>query len=64
VGDLLNDSDKPSNPERGENEPVSPEKLGHPIGTLIIVGLYGLFFALAWLGIYLFEFLPRGAPGP
>jgi len=40
------------------------EDLGHPRGTLAIVILYGVIFALAWLGLYLFEFLPRGAPTP
>jgi hypothetical protein len=60
----VNDSKKPSDAAPGDNEPPSAEELGHPIGTLIIVGLYGLFFALAWLGLYFFEFLPRGAPRP
>jgi hypothetical protein len=40
------------------------ENLGHPRGTLAIVILYGLLFALGWLGLYVFEFLPRGAPQP
>jgi hypothetical protein len=40
------------------------ESLGHPRGTLAIVILYGLLFALGWLGLYVFEFLPRGAPQP
>lgn len=39
-----------------------PEELGHPRGTLVIVALYGLLFALGWLGLYLFRFLERGAP--
>ena len=43
---------------------VSPEDLGHPRGTLAIVLLYGLVFAMIWLGLYFFEFLPRGAPHP
>jgi hypothetical protein len=41
-----------------------PEDLGHPRGTLAIVILYGLLFALGWLALYVFEFLPRGAPQP
>lgn len=64
MGAALKDSEERSSLERAESEPLSPEQLGHPLGTLIIVGLYGLFFALAWLGLYLFEFLPRGAPKP
>lgn len=38
--------------------------LGHPRGTLAIVILYALLFALGWVGLYVFEFLPRGAPQP
>lgn len=36
----------------------------HPIGTLVIVGLYGLTFALGWLAIYFFLFRARGAVTP
>lgn len=45
--------------ETGE---VRPEDLGHPRGTLAIVVLYGLLFALGWLALYLFKFLGQGAP--
>ena len=38
------------------------EDLGHPRGTLVIVIIFGLLFGLAWLGMYLFLFLERGAP--
>lgn len=39
--------------------------LGHyPKGTLAIVGVYGLLFALGWLAMYLFVFLPRGRVTP
>jgi len=41
---------------------VRPEDLGHPRGTLAIVILYGLLFALGWLALYLFQFLEQGAP--
>ncbi|UCC74502.1 MAG: hypothetical protein JSV86_08095 [Gemmatimonadota bacterium] len=34
---------------------------GHPKGTLAIVGVYGLLFALGWLILYFFVFVPRGA---
>jgi hypothetical protein len=40
------------------------EDLGHPRGTLAIVILYAVLFALGWIGLYVFEFLPRGAPQP
>lgn len=36
----------------------------HPIGTLVIIGLYGLLFALGWVAMYLFVFLPRGRVTP
>jgi hypothetical protein len=37
---------------------------GHPKGTLAIVGVYGLLFALGWLVLYFFVFVPRGALTP
>ncbi len=40
------------------------DDLGHPRGTLAIVALFGLLFALAWLAMYVFFFLERGAPRP
>lgn len=33
---------------------------GHPRGTLAIVVVYGLLFALGWLAIYFLVYLPRG----
>jgi hypothetical protein len=33
---------------------------GHPKGTLAIVGVYGLLFALGWLVLYFLVFVPRG----
>lgn len=36
----------------------------HPRGTLAIVGLYVLLFALGWLALYLFAFVPRGDVTP
>ena len=47
-----------------EPMPVRPEDVGHPRGTLVIVLLYALLFALTWLGLYVYEFLDRGAPRP
>lgn len=32
----------------------------HPRGTLAIVALYGVLFALGWLAMYFFIYLPRG----
>ncbi len=45
-----------------KGDPVRPEDLGHPRGTLAIVILFGVLFGLAWLALYLFRFLARGAP--
>jgi hypothetical protein len=39
-----------------------PPDLEHPRGTLAIVVVFGLLFALAWLCTYVFVFLGRGAP--
>ncbi len=36
----------------------------HPRGTLAIVGVYGLLFAIGWLVIYFLVFIPRGALTP
>jgi len=38
------------------------EDFGHPRGTLAIVLIYGLIFALSWGGLYVWQFLGRGAP--
>ncbi len=46
--------------------PVTPSSptTEHPRGTLLLVGLYGLVFAVAWFAIYLFVFLRRGGVTP
>lgn len=36
----------------------------HPIGTLVIVGLYGLLFVIGWLVVYFFVYLSRGHVTP
>jgi hypothetical protein len=41
---------------------IDPSALGHPRGTLAIVTIFGLLFALAWLAMFLITFLGRGAP--
>lgn len=39
-----------------------PSDLGrHPRGTLALVGLYGLLFAVGWLLMFVLVYLPRGA---
>jgi hypothetical protein len=44
--------------------PDVPGPAGHPKGTLAILSLYALLFALGFLALYFFEFLGRGAPHP
>lgn len=43
-----------------DDAPVDPETIGHPRGTLAIVLLYALLFAVGWVTLYAFTFLPRG----
>jgi hypothetical protein len=50
----------PSHTERTSDD-VSGA-LDHPRGTLAIVLIFGLLFALGWVGVYLFVFLQRGVP--
>jgi hypothetical protein len=56
---------EPSPSSGADTEPaVSPDDLGHPRGTLAIVILFGVLFALGWLAMYFYRFLPTGAPHP
>lgn len=45
---------------RGPSERLSQ----HPRGTLAIAGVYGLLYAVGWLAIYFFVYIPRGAVHP
>jgi hypothetical protein len=38
------------------------EDLGHPRGTLAIVFIFGLLFAVAWFATYFLVFVGRGTP--
>ena len=38
-----------------------PDAGQHPIGTLAIVGIYGLLFLVGWLAVYFFVYASRGA---
>jgi hypothetical protein len=40
----------------------SPPEFGHPRGTLALVILLGLFFAVGWLVMYFGAFVERGVP--
>lgn len=46
------------------HDPNARSQPRHPIGTLVIVGIYGLLFALGWLAVYLLIFRERGAVTP
>ena len=37
---------------------------GHPRGTLALLAVYGLLFALGWFAVYVFVYLHRGAVTP
>ena len=41
-----------------------PDPHRHPIGTLAIVGLYGVLFAVGWLLVYVYVYLSRGPVTP
>ncbi|MFI5206630.1 MAG: hypothetical protein ACHQU8_01185 [Gemmatimonadales bacterium] len=47
-------------------DPASPppELPRHPIGTMAIVGVYGVLFVLGWLAFYFLLFRARGAVTP
>ena len=36
----------------------------HPVGTLVIVGVYGLLFVAGWLAVYFYVYLSRGTVTP
>jgi hypothetical protein len=36
----------------------------HPVGTLVIVAIYGLLFAAGWLVVYGYVYLSRGPVTP
>jgi hypothetical protein len=53
-----------SDEHRDPSSEAHPDMGGHPKGTLAIVGVYGLLFAIGWLIIYFGVFVPRGALTP
>ena len=40
------------------------QRIGHPRGTLVIVAIFGVLFALGWIAFYVLGFLHRGALRP
>ncbi len=53
----------PTSSPRDEDS-YTAEDFGHPRGTLAIVLIYAIVFALSWLGLYVYQFLGRGVPQP
>jgi hypothetical protein len=51
-----------ASPEVPHHDELPPEAMEHPRGTLAIVIIVFALFGLAWLAMYLFVFLERGAP--
>ena len=63
-GRKMNDQHRPASPVPPGEASSTNEDFGHPRGTLAIVLIYGLLFVLTWVGLYVFQFLGRGAPQP
>ncbi len=42
----------------------APLASAHPKGTLFLVGLYGVLFAVGWFAVYLLIYLRRGGVTP
>ncbi len=60
----MSETSAPSTSSPVDEGSYSAEDFGHPRGTLAIVLIYAIVFALSWLGLYVFQFLGRGAPQP
>lgn len=55
--------ESPGTAERGAaEEEEALAAIGHPRGTLAVLGAYFLLFVAGWVLLYYFLFLPRGAP--
>jgi len=44
--------------------PQQPLSSQHPTGTLLLIGLYGVLFVVAWFAVYLLVYLRRGGVTP
>ena len=60
----MNDHAEPTSSAAIDEDSFTEEDFGHPRGTLVIVLIYALIFAGSWLGLYIWQFLGRGAPTP
>jgi hypothetical protein len=43
---------------------LEPETYHHPVGTLAIVGVYGVLFVIGWLVVFFYVYVSRGAVTP
>ena len=43
---------------------LPPLQTEHPKGTLLLVGLYGVLFAVGWFAVYFLIYLRRGGVTP
>ena len=41
-----------------------PQVREHPVGTLVIVGIYGVLFVVGWVLVYVYAYLSRGPVTP
>ncbi len=48
------------NEKQSEDEILA--EMGHPRGTLAVLGVYMALFIVGWILMYFFLFIPRGAP--
>ncbi len=60
----MNAQTEPASSAAVDEDSFTEEDFGHPRGTLAIVLIYALIFAGSWLGLYIWQFLGRGAPTP
>jgi hypothetical protein len=51
---------EPTPPPGAGDDPAAA--LGHPRGTLAIVIIFGVLFALGWFAMYLLRFAGQGIP--
>ena len=58
----MNNQAEPTSAAPIDEDSFTEEDFGHPIGTLAMVLIYALIFAGSWLGLYIWQFLGRGAP--
>ncbi len=49
---------------KADPDEANLDEIGHPRGTLAIVAIFGLLFALGWVAFYLYGFLARGSLRP